>query len=75
MPVFAKFTGKLMSIDEKPDVLEGERTHTHSRLIEFPDKVCAKPWTTSPESCVIAEDLLNASEGQAIMVEGLPPAA
>lgn len=75
MPVFAKFNGKLLSVDEKPDVLEGEWGHTRSVLIEFPSKAEARAWMTSPEYREIAGDRLNASEGQVIMVDGLPPLA
>ncbi|MDE1467369.1 DUF1330 domain-containing protein [Aurantiacibacter sp. D1-12] len=75
MPVFAKFNGKLLSVDEKPTVLEGEFNYTRSVLIEFPDKASAKAWMTSPEYREIARHRIAASEGQVIMVDGLPPAA
>ncbi|WP_271079316.1 DUF1330 domain-containing protein [Aurantiacibacter sp. MUD61] len=73
MPVFAKFQGKLLSVDENPDVLEGAWEFTRSVLIEFPDKAAATAWMTSPEYRAIAKDRISASEGQVIMVEGLTP--
>ncbi|MBH5321161.1 DUF1330 domain-containing protein [Aurantiacibacter sediminis] len=75
MRVFSKFQGKLLSVDEAPEVLEGDWDYTRSVLIEFPDKAAAKAWITSPEYRAIAKDRLNASEGQVIIVEGLPPHA
>ncbi len=71
LPVFAKFDGKLLSVDEAPDVLEGEWNHTRSVLIEFPSKDAARAWMTSPDYRAIATDRLKASEGEIIMVEGL----
>ncbi len=71
MPVFEKFNGKMLSVDEDPKVLQGEWDHTRSILIEFPDKQSAYAWMMSPEYQEIAKHRLAASEGESILVEGL----
>ena len=69
-PIFEKFDGKMLSIDEEPTVLQGEWDYTRSVLIEFPSKESAFAWMTSPEYQEIAKDRLAGSEGESIMVEG-----
>ncbi len=73
MPVFEKFNGKMLSVDEDPKVLQGEWNHTRSILIEFPDKKSAYAWMMSPEYQEIAKHRLAASEGDSILVEGFDP--
>lgn len=72
-PVFEKFNGTMLSVDENPTVLQGEWHHTRSVLIEFPDKQSAYAWMTSPEYQEIAKHRLAASEGESILVEGFAP--
>lgn len=71
MPVFEKFDGKMLSVDEDPTILQGEWNHTRSVLIEFPDKKSAYAWMTSPEYQEIARHRLAASEGESILVQGI----
>jgi uncharacterized protein (DUF1330 family) len=47
--VFAKFNGKLLSVDEEPIVLAGEWEATRSVLIEFPSKEAAFAWMKSDD--------------------------
>lgn len=47
--VFAKFDGKLLSVDEEPIVLGGEWEATRSVLIEFPSKEAALTWMQSDD--------------------------
>ena len=69
MPIFEKFRGKLLSVDEDPQVLQGEWHHTRSILMEFPDKQSAYDWMMSPEYQELAKHRFAASEGEAILVE------
>ena len=71
MPIFEKFNGTMLSVDEEPTVLQGEWNHTRSILIEFPDKKSAYAWMMSPEYQEIAKLRLVASEGESILVEGI----
>jgi uncharacterized protein (DUF1330 family) len=75
MDVFAKFDGKLLSVDEAPVVMEGAFDFTRSVLIEFPTKAAAMAWATSPEYRAIAKHRIEGSTGEVIMVqsfEGAP---
>ena len=47
--VFAKFDGKLLSVDEDPIVLGGDWDATRSVLIEFPSKDAALAWMQSDD--------------------------
>jgi uncharacterized protein (DUF1330 family) len=47
--VFAKFNGKLLSVDEDPLILAGEWEATRSVLIEFPSRVAALTWMQSDD--------------------------
>ncbi len=70
MPIFEKFKGKMLSVDEEPAVLQGDWNFTRSVLLEFADKASAMAWMTSPEYQEIAKDRIAASEGEVILVEG-----
>jgi uncharacterized protein (DUF1330 family) len=67
--VFAKFAGKLLSVDEEPLVLSGEFNFTRSVLIEFPGKAAAMAWLSSPEYVAIAKYREAGSTGEVIMVK------
>ena len=61
----------MLSVDEEPTVLQGDFDFTRSVLIEFPSAEQAMAWMTSPEYQEIAQDRLQASVGNAIMVKKL----
>lgn len=69
MEVFEEYDGAVLSVDEEPDVLQGEWTATRCVLIEFPSKESALAWMTSDAYQAIAADRLAASTGTAIMVK------
>lgn len=68
--VFAAHSGKILSVDEEPMVLEGEWTATRSVLIAFPDKAQAMAWMTSEPYREIAKDRIAGSVGKVRMVRG-----
>jgi len=69
--IFAKFDGKMLSVDEEPQVVAGEWTATRSVLIEFPDKPKLFAWLTSPEYQAIGKHRDAGSTAEAIIVNGL----
>ena len=73
MDIFDKFEGKLLSVDEEPQVLGGEWTATRSVLIEFPDKPKLFEWLLSPEYQEIGKFRDAGSRAEAIIVKGLEP--
>ena len=69
--VFAKFDGKMLSVDEDPQVVAGEWTATRSVLMEFPTKEQLFAWLTSPEYQAIGKYRDAGSTAEAIIVKGL----
>ena len=49
LEIFAKYNGKLLSVDEEPECLEGSWNFTRSVLLEFPSDEEAKAWYYSDE--------------------------
>lgn len=72
--IFEKFEGKLLSVDEEPQVVAGEWSATRSVLIEFPDKPKLFAWLTSPEYQKIGKHRDAGSTAEAIIVKGLEDA-
>ena len=47
--VFSKFNGKYLTVDQHPEILEGNWDYSRLVLIEFPDKESLKRWYYSSE--------------------------
>jgi uncharacterized protein (DUF1330 family) len=71
MPVFEKFSGKLLAVDDAPKVLEGKWDANRIVLMSFPDKKAFFAWAGSPEYLEIAKDRVAATEGVVLLAEGL----
>lgn len=71
MDIFMKYEGKLLSVDEEPQLLEGSWPYTRTVLIEFPSKEAALDWFTSDEYQTLAKHRHNASSGNITMIKGL----
>ena len=70
MDIFAQYDGKLLSVDESPDILEGECAFTRTVLIEFPSKASADAWYHSEAYQALAQHRFAASDGNIIMIKG-----
>ena len=69
--VFAKFDGKMLSVDEEPMVLAGDWNATRSVIIEFPSQKSALAWMSSDEYQAIAKHRNAGSTVTSILVKGL----
>jgi uncharacterized protein (DUF1330 family) len=69
--VFAKFDGKMLSVDEDPMVLSGDWQATRSVIIEFPSQQSALAWMTSDEYEAIAKHRNAGSTVTSLLVKGL----
>ena len=67
--VFKKFNGKYLTVDEKPEVLEGKWNYSRLVLIEFPDKDSLKKWYYSSEYQDILKFRLSGADSDTIIVE------
>ena len=71
MDIFNRFGGKLLSVDEAPEVLEGEWPHTRTVLIEFPTREAMTAWWQSPDYRALAEHRHAASVANIVLIQGL----
>ena len=71
LPVFAKYRGELLAVDESPRVVEGEWPCTRTVLIKFPDDAEAERWYSSPEYQEIAKHRHAGGQTNAVLVTGI----
>ena len=71
MEIFAAHAGKLLAVDENPEVLEGQWRCTRTVLAEFPDKESALAWYRSDDYQTLAEHRFAASEGEIALIQGV----
>lgn len=75
MEIFQKYDGTILSVDEAPEVLEGEWSATRSVLISFPSNEAMKDWYNSDEYQALAQHRFAASSADIIVVAGLDGAS
>lgn len=71
--VFKKFSGRLLSADERPTVLEGQWNRDKVVLMSFPDEPAYRAWANSPEYVEIAKDRKAGADAVVLLVEGVSP--
>ena len=71
MEIFQKFKGKMLSIDENIEVLEGDWQFTRTVLVGFPSKEDALSWYNSDEYQLLAKHRISASESNIVIVNGI----
>lgn len=68
--VFRKFSGRLLSADEHPRVLEGHWGCDKLVLMSFPDEAAFQAWATSPEYLEISKDRKAGAEAIVLLAKG-----
>ena len=71
MEIFAKHSGRLLAVDEAPQVLEGNWPWTRTVLIEFPDHEALEAWYRSPDYQALAQHRFEGSEAAITVLRGL----
>ena len=61
--VFRKFSGRLLSADDHPAILEGKWDRDRLVLMSFPDEPAFHAWADSPEYLEISEHRKAGAEG------------
>lgn len=69
---FMKHGGRIVSVDDQPEVVEGDWAHDRSVVIEFEDKAAMRAWYDSPEYQAIIGHRHAASSANIILVNGFP---
>ncbi len=67
---FAKYPGKILSVSDAPELVEGEWEHSRTVLLEFPDRQQAMAWYESPDYQAILPHRHAASKADIVMVDG-----
>ncbi len=75
MEVFNRYPGKLLAVDEDPQVLEGDWPVTRTVLAQFPTKEDVTAWFSSPAYQDIAQHRLASSTASIVVLQGLPDTA
>jgi uncharacterized protein (DUF1330 family) len=73
MEIFAAHTGRLLAVDDNPEVLEGEWRCTRTVVAEFPDRESALAWYRSDDYQSLAEHRFAASDGEIALLAGISP--
>lgn len=71
LPIWQRFRGELLAVDERPSVIEGEWPHTRTVLLRFPDAAEVERWYRSPEYQALARHRWNASRANVALLNGL----
>jgi uncharacterized protein (DUF1330 family) len=69
--IFSKYSGRILSVDEDPEILEGHWPHTRTVLIEFPSNDDAMAWYRSDEYQRLAEHRFASAEANIVVIKGL----
>ena len=73
MDIFAAHTGRLLAVDDDPEVLEGQWQCTRTVVAEFPDRDEALAWYRSDDYQTLAEHRFAASDGEIALLQGIGP--
>jgi uncharacterized protein (DUF1330 family) len=68
--VFKKFSGRLLSADENPAVLEGAWSCDKLVLMSFPDQSALSAWANSPEYLEISKDRKAGATAVVLLAKG-----
>lgn len=71
MPVLRKYGGRLLAVDDQPEVVEGQWGGGRIVVLSFPDRETFTTWANSPEYQAIAPDRLAAAGGPILLVQGV----
>ncbi len=71
MPIFEKYQGELLSVDEAPTVLEGSWPETRTVIARFEDREAALKWYKSEEYQELVQYRLQASTADVIITQGI----
>jgi uncharacterized protein (DUF1330 family) len=69
--VFAKFNGKYLTVDDKPEVIEGNWNYSRVVVIEFPNYDDLRKWYDSEDYQNILKHRLQGADCDTVIVKGL----
>ena len=69
--IFKKYNGEYLSVDNKPEILEGKWEYSRAVLIKFRSKIDFENWYNSDEYQEILAHRLNVADCDTILAKGL----
>lgn len=71
MDVFSQYQGKMLSVDDNGQTLEGNWAHSRTVLIEFPDNDALQSWYHSDAYQALLQHRVAAATANIGVVQGL----
>jgi len=71
MPIFKKYQGEIIAVQDNPVPLEGNWPYSRTVLLRMPSAEKAREWYDSPEYRAIAVHRWNSTESNAVLLEEL----
>jgi uncharacterized protein (DUF1330 family) len=71
--VFRKFSGRWLSADDNPTLLEGAWDRDRLVLMSFPDEAAFHAWADSPDYLEISKDRKAGADGVVLLAKGFAP--
>jgi uncharacterized protein (DUF1330 family) len=71
--VLRRFSGRLLSADDNPTLLEGAWDRDRLVLMSFPDEAAFHAWADSPEYLEISKDRKAGADGVVLLAKGFAP--
>lgn len=73
MPVFERFGGKILAVQNAPSAVEGTWPFDRTVLLSFPTREAALQWANSPGYKGIAVHRQAGTTSNVVILDGLPP--
>lgn len=71
MDIFSQYKGRILAVEESPQVLEGDWDYTRTVLLEFPSEEEANAWYHSDAYQELAAHRIAASDANITLINGL----
>lgn len=69
--IFERYDGEFLSVDDDPLMLEGDKRHTRTVLVRFPDRAGALAWFGSDDYQALAAIRWRSSSAEISLIEGV----
>ena len=69
--IFERYDGKMLAVDDRADVLEGDWPFTRMVIVCFESKDAFHAWYDSAEYQALMQHRLAASQGTIVLLDGL----
>ncbi len=69
--IFEQYNGEFLAVDDDPTMLEGDKRHTRTVLIRFPDRAGALAWFRSDAYQALAAIRWQSSTAEISVINGV----